>query len=273
MNVLQRLPPWATTGVGSLPCADGARAAAHAVKAYDVPFVPQLPLLDGDMVEEWRGDRAEPRAWAPLLDELARRPPTHGVVKLQATGPLTLARARDDGTSAVAIAAGQAARVAEQVDALASLGLDAVLVLDEPGLAALAAGDDDAAARAWDPLRAVAPAWGLHVCGPVPWDVVEAAAPDLMSFDLRLGIDADAVARLAARGTRIAWGVLAPDAPESDAEAAALLAAALTRTGVSGDQSLLTPSCGTGPTTPDRENAVSAGLAALAAGLSSRSAA
>ena len=94
------LPPCATTGVGSLPFADVDEAVAHVAAAYDVPFCPQLPLLEGDMVAEWLGadpcccgwsperDRERPRAWEAFLDEVSARPPEHGVVKLQVTGPV-----------------------------------------------------------------------------------------------------------------------------------------------------------------------------------------
>jgi hypothetical protein len=283
MGVLDRLPAWATTGVGSLPYDDGAQA-AQAVTAYDLPFCPQLPRLEGDMVAEWLGadparcgwspdrDRQRPRAWGALLRELRSRPPAHGVVKLQVTGPLTLARALQDASLAGAIASWLASNVAEQVEVLAARGLDALLVVDEPGLGALAHGPAGAVAHAWDPLRAVVPAWGLHVCSAVPWDVVEAAAPDLISFDLRLGLDdagAAAVARLAARGTRIAWGAVAPHEPDTDFETPGLLADVLARTGVPGEKSLLTPTCGTGRMAPRREAAVSAALGELSYALRS----
>jgi hypothetical protein len=278
MGVMDRLPAWATTGVGSLPYTEGQKGASQAVKAYDIPFCPQLPRLEGDMVAEWLGadparcgwapdrDRTRPRAWEWLLRQLALRPPAHGVVKLQVTGPLTLARALEDATLAPAIAAWLAANMAEQVDVLRARGLDTLLVIDEPGLGALAH-DPDEAVRAWDPLRAVSAAWGIHVCSAVPWDVIEAARPDLISFDLRLGFDdlaAAATARLAARGTRIAWGVIAPHEPDTDAEAPGLLADATARSGVPGEKSLLTPTCGTGRMAPRREVAVSVALGDLA---------
>ena len=53
------LPPWATTGVGSLPFTDVEAAVDHVLAAYDVPFCPQLPRLEGDMITEWLG--ADPR--------------------------------------------------------------------------------------------------------------------------------------------------------------------------------------------------------------------
>ncbi|MBN9623928.1 MAG: hypothetical protein J0H06_13435, partial [Actinobacteria bacterium] len=84
MGALDRLEPWSTTGVGSLPFTDPAAAAAHAVGAYDLPFCPQLPRLEGDMISEWLGadpgrcgwspgrDHERPRAWDPWLAELRR---------------------------------------------------------------------------------------------------------------------------------------------------------------------------------------------------------
>ena len=56
-------------------------------------------------------------------------------------------------------------------------------MVDEPALHVFGT---EGIERAWDPLRAGAPAWGLHLCGPVPWDMVERAEPDVLSFDLAL---------------------------------------------------------------------------------------
>ena len=283
MRVLDRLGAWATTGIGSLPHHDARSATEHAIDAYGLPFCPQLPRRDGDMVSEWLGgdparcgwsrerDRRRPEAWDALLATLALRPPTARVVKLQVTGPVTLARAlggRGPDATALAgeIATWLAANVAEQVATLADRGLDAVLVVDEPSLTAA---DDP---RVWDPLRAVAPAWGLHLCCAVPWAPVASAAPDLLSLDLTLGLDddgAEVVRRLAADGSRIAWGVLAPHRPELDAGAGARLADAVARTGVSGDRSLLTPTCGSGLVTVAREVAMAALLEELAGASSS----
>src|SRR4051794_20653258 len=216
-TVLDRLPAWATTGVGSLPHTFPDHAAAHVVGEYDVPFCPQLPRLEGDMVGEWLGadplrcgwarerDRERPAAWEAFLAALARRPPAHGVVKLQVTGPVTLARALEPHDARAAaplareIAVWLAADPARPGAALRVRGLRALLVIDEPALAARPAPE-----TVWDPLRAVAPAWGLHLCCAVPWAVVERAEPDVLSFDLSVaGLDrhgAQALARHLARG-------------------------------------------------------------------------
>ena len=144
MSALDRLPEWATTGVGSLPHTDVEAAMAHVAAAYDLPFCPQLPRLDGDMITEWLGsdpsrcgwsrarDRERPRAWNAFLSELGHSPPPHGVVKLQVTGPATLAYALGDRSLAHEIAVWLAANVAEQVRALD--GFDVLLMVDEPAL-------------------------------------------------------------------------------------------------------------------------------------------
>ncbi len=156
-----------------------------------------------------------------------------------------------------------AANAGGQVRALAERGLDALLIVDEPALhlhegarplnncaplraadAALAQHEGARPLHVWGPLRAVAPAWGLHLCGPVPWDVVERAEPDVLSFDLTLAPgDSRVLRRMQARGGRIAWGVLAPhragvqfSLPDAD-----------------GAKSLLTPACGTGRMSLARE--------------------
>jgi hypothetical protein len=265
-GVLDGLAPWTTTGVGSLPHASGAEAAAYAVEAYELPFYPQLPGLEGDMIAEWTGTRARPRAWEALLAELERRPPGHGVVKLQVTGPLTLACALGSPVEdADAIARRLAAEVAEQVAVLEGRGLSVLLVVDEPMLDRVAAGPG--IEEAWEPLQGVGAAWGLHVCCAVPWAVILRAAPDVLSFDLTLGLGdegVDALRGLLAGGGCVAWGIVAPDRPAADGEAAALLDAALRATGATGEQSLLTPTCGTGIVSVAREVAVAEAVGAIA---------
>jgi hypothetical protein len=286
--LLERLPTWATTGVGSLPFTGPRRAAAHAVTAYDMPFCPQLPLLEGDMVSEWLGadprrcgwsperDRERPRAWDAFLSELQAHPPPHGVVKLQVTGPATLACAleRERGGApsrrealvlAREVAASLAANAAEQVRTLRERDIDALLVVDEPAVDVFGVRSVE---HAWEPLRAVAPSWGLHLCCTVPWDLVERAEPDLLSFDLALGgLDrraATALRRMLARGGRIAWGVLAAHRAEHALHAMKRLRGALARVAAAGDQSLLTASCGTGRMSARREPEVAPALASVA---------
>jgi len=296
-TVLDRLPPLATTGVGSLPFVEAGPAARHAVRAYDVPFCPQLPALDGDMIREWLGpdarrcgwtadrDRERPVAWDAFLAELRVRPPAHRTVKLQVTGPVTLAIAleREAGRLGVGsallglareIAGWVAANAGGQIRVLRDAGFTVLLTVDEPGLAY--AGLRPAHADVWDPLRATgAGAWGMHVCGAVPWPLVHAARPDVVSFDAsRYGLDATGRATLTALvrgGVRVAWGVVDPTEPGGAGPAAGRAAACIAAL-AGGDwspedvaaRSLLTPGCGTGRLSATREHLVAAVLAASA---------
>ena len=287
MQILDRLPAWCTTGVGSLPFADGRRAATHAARSYELPFCPQLPSVDGDMIAEWLGadprrcgwapdrDRTRPAAWDALLRELAHWPRAHGVVKLQVTGPLTLACALEpDDPRAMRPLAGElaawlAANAAEQTAVLAERGLASVLVVDEPALARVAAsGPPDGIERVWDPLRAAGAAWGLHVCCTVPWPLVDRAEPDLLSFDLAVEPvtrrAAPVLERIADRGGRIAWGVLSPHLADGAAVAERRLRTALAIADVPGERSMLTAACGSARVAPAREAVVAEALRSVA---------
>ena len=292
--MLDRLDPWTTTGVGSLPFAGVGEAAAHAVGAYGLPFCPQLPRLEGDMISEWLGadpgrcgwsaerDRERPRAWDAFLAELRRRPPAQRLVKLQVTGPATLACAleRHDGGRpsrrqaldlAEEVARWLAANSVGQVRRLAELGFDSVLVVDEPALAVFGA---DGVERAWEPLRTVAAAWGLHLCCHVPWDLVERAEPDLLSFDLALDpIDGDAsktLDRHLDRGAWVAWGALRVEHPESGGAGLARLDAALAQIDADPSRSLLSAACGSGRVSATREQEIVAGLGEVASTMRDR---
>ena len=293
---LDRLPALATTGVGSLPFTSPADAARHATGAYTLPFCPQLPRLDGDMISEWLGadpcrcgwsadrDRERPAAWDSFLAQLAAHPPDHATVKLQVTGPVTLAIALERGAGRIGagaevvslareLAVWLAANAADQVRRLADLGLDALLVVDEPGLAH--AGVSPAETGLWDPLRAAAPAWGMHICGRVPWPLIGTVQLDVVSFDVPThgvpGAARPVLEALLRRGGRIAWGVIDPVGPEPAAEAIGRSAACLSAMANSGlpldriaHQSLLTPSCGTGRLSPERERRIAVTLDAAA---------
>lgn len=199
MTSLRRLPRCATTGVGSLPFDDPAEAVAHVRAAYDLPFCPQLPALDGDMVGEWLGadpgrcgfsaerQRPHPAAWGAFISSLAAGPPIHGLVKLQVTGPVTLAFGlglgpADPELPALALELARWIRTiaGRWVAEVAELGLTSIVIVDEPGLAAAS---DAAVHAAWDPIRAVSPVFGMHVCGEVPWGLVAAVRPRIVSFD------------------------------------------------------------------------------------------
>jgi hypothetical protein len=142
-----------------------------------------------------------------------------------------------------------------------------MLVVDEPSLGAVGAPGLE---TVWDPLRATAPAWGLHACCEVPWELVARAEPDLLSFDVAVAPpDVRALRELLARGTRIAWGVLAPHRAEGTSHALARLAAIAEHVAIPGEQSLLTPACGTGRVSVRRELRIAAALAEAASTLRS----
>ncbi len=299
MTALDRLPPLATTGVGSLPFAEPKAAVRHAARAYELPFCPQLPQLDGDMVRQWLGgdpgrcgwnadrDRQRPAAWDAFVAQLTAKPPEHRVVKLQVTGPVTLAVALERATGGIGagsrslalageIAQWLAASAQEQVERLGALGLDVLLVIDEPGLAA--AGISGADVGVWHLLRdAGASACGLHVCGAVPWGVIDASDLDLLSFDVaRYGLEPHArraLRRLLGRGGRIAWGALDPVDPGDAGDVTGVLAGALAALAgpalpldLIARRSLLTPSCGSGRLSERRERLAAATLEAAAEG-------
>jgi hypothetical protein len=288
VTVLDRLPTWTTTGVGSLPFDDVDEAAAHSVAAYGLPFCPQLPRLEGDMIAEWLGadparcgwsaerDRERPHAWEAWIRELEARPPPHWMAKLQVTGPVTLACAleraagqRASRKEAIALARELARWLAANtsilVRRLRSIGLATILVVDEPALTAFGT---DGIERVWDPLRVPASVWGLHICCQVPWGIVERAEPDLLSFDLTLdpvtGVAARALRRHAERGGWTAWGAIPVEPAEDEAAAPERLARALERLDADPARSLLTAACGTGRLSVTRERELATQLATLA---------
>ena len=280
MTPLLRLPACATTGVGSLPFTDPVEAVAHVRAAYDVPFCPQLPMIDGDMVAEWLTadplrcgfspelQRAHPAAWEPFVASLRATPPIHGLVKLQVTGPVTLAFGLGLGRSdaelaglALDLARWTGGTVARWVAEIAALGLTAIVVVDEPGLAAV---PDLAVVRAWDPIRAVSPIFGMHICGAIPWSLIKAIRPDLLSFDAgrpehRGYLLNDMIWELRLLGIRAVPGVVAvtgDTAPPDPIRPSEL--------GVT-PSVMVSPACGTGLGTPDGERSIASRLREFAA--------
>jgi len=261
-------PRGAGTGVGSMPHADADACVAAAVRACpDLPFWPTRPLAvsDEQMIRQWAlglpgvGEAASATggvAWVgrdrvpgqpalapsasgtlqPFLQALRPRPP--GWLKLQATGPITLALAVEaDGREAIAVPSargplvlGYAARLRSVVtsvrEALPAWKL--LLVLDEPALThPVVAAQPRLAVELWQSARSTgADITGLHCCATPPWGLLLDLDPQLVSFDaVNHGDDATddpAFRRLIASGTAVAWGLLpaTPDAA-SDPEAAA----------------------------------------------------
>jgi len=280
---LDQLPDWCTTGIGSLPFIDPHAAAIHATASYELPFRPQLPKLDGEMVNEWLGGEAEwgrwtrkrktqmPRSWAPFLDEIDRTPPEHGWVKLQVTGPVTLASAIDLDRPSFQLMTDVAEWLAEpmrgRVEVLAERGVEALVLIDEPLLDQFSNADSGELAKVWRPIADVASAWGLHICCEVPWCPVLSAGPDVISFDLTVEeLDEEAVTaltNLVESGTRIAWGVIRPDSLDGPREGMMRLEQALAKVPAADGRSLITASCGSGTVSPEREVGIAMGLRSI----------
>jgi hypothetical protein len=250
-------PRGAGTGVGGLPHADPDACVAAAVGACpDLPFWPTRPeaVRDEEMVRQWAlglpgvGETDGGLAWvgrdkapgrpglapsaAGTLDSFLRalrsRPP--GWLKVQATGPVTLALAlRTGGREALTVPAargplglGYAARVRSLMTRVreALPAWKVLLVLDEPGL-----GHDLVGARpnlALDLWRTVgstgAEVTGVHCCAAPPWGLVLDLNPQLVSFDAVAHGDAatddPAFRRLVESGAGVAWGLVpAADGP------------------------------------------------------------
>ena len=115
----------------------------------------------------------------------------------------------------------------------------------------------------------------MHVCGPVPWELVDALELDLLSLDVAThGLSPQALAALARtlrRGGRVAWGILDPVQPRPAGDAAGLAVASLAALADEHTPlervarlSLLTPTCGTGRLSPERERHVAGSLGAAA---------
>jgi hypothetical protein len=279
-------------GVGSLPGVDPVVAVGHVLESYDIPFCPQLPALDGNMIDEWLGvppgrcgwsperDRKQARAWGAFLAAVVATPPAHTVVKLQVTGPVTLCWALEErgsepaATFARDVAEWLASNVRTQIDALSDRGMDCLLVVDEPALDLLPT--RRGLVEAWEPLRTVGSAWGLHLCCAPPWELVEEASPDFLNIDLvHHPLDEEAVGSLCnllRTGTTVAWGVTPTTAMGGPAAATRLLDTAIAQVvghGLDQDDvgrhSVLTASCGTGANSLSEESSVAATLRCVAA--------
>jgi len=229
------------TGVAE--CVDAAVSACP-----DLPFWPTRPLAvpAERMIRQWAlglpGVAEAPLAWVgrdrapgraalaaeaagtlePFLRVLASHPA--GWLKLQATGPVTLALELEaDGRRAFSVppargplALGYAARV-RSVTTRVREALPAwkvLLVLDEPSLASPAVAEGpQVALELWRSLGATgADVTGLHCCATPPWGLILDLDPQLVSFDaIRDGdaaTDDPAFRRLIESGSAVAWGLI-----------------------------------------------------------------
>lgn len=80
MSALERIPAWATTGVGSLPHDDPRSAVAHVAAAYELPFCSQFQRSDGGYRLDVEGRTL---AAGELAAELAAWADRHPIVSLE----------------------------------------------------------------------------------------------------------------------------------------------------------------------------------------------
>jgi hypothetical protein len=307
-------PRGAGTGVGSMPQPDAAEAVEAAVTGCpELPFWPTRPLAvpAEEMIRQWAaglpgmgeaeagregaeaGDGPSHPAWVgrdrapggpglanaaagtldPFLRALSGRP--EGWLKLQATGPVTLALAVEAGDRRAfsrpdvrgPLALGYAARIRWLVTRVreALPGWKLLLVLDEPSLGdPMVAERPGIAVELWRALGATgAELTGLHCCAPPPWPLILDIDPQLVSFDaVSHGDDATddpAFRRLVESGSAVAWGLVPATGPLEGADPDDLADRLLDLVEwTAGDylpevlaRSLVTPTCGLASTKPD----------------------
>lgn len=230
------------TGVGSLPHEEPAAAVEFVMATAEVPYLPQLPNRhpEESMLLQWGdgiagsgpdgralgagrppGDRIEAFGGAAAM--LSSLPPG-GVIKTQATGPVTLAAALAAGGASRAgllhvVTADLVVRIKDHVDWIRQEAApdSLVVVVDEPALIAAGPGGLPGNAAVFAALGEVIDAIdaevGVHCCGDTNWGAVADLRPDWLSWDLaalgpgfQQGVDK--IAEALGAGTRVSWGVV-----------------------------------------------------------------
>jgi methionine synthase II (cobalamin-independent) len=229
------LEPGLVTGIGSLPHTDPAAAAAFALAA--TPALPAMPSRDG-MIEHAVAGGLEDGARAFLTAH------PDGPVKVQLTGPVTLAVALGDEARARGIVRANAAALAQRLD-----GRPVLCFLDEPAFAQLEPARAGALlADALVDVDAIATS-GVHCCGSADWSVIADAGPRVLSLPVELAeaIDDRTLLRHLDRDGWIAWGAVPTDRPVEIADVEDLwrsLDAQLVRDPRLLARSIVTPACG-----------------------------
>ena len=287
------------TAIGSLPHEDADEAVAFVLAHLpEMPAAPSLPRRDpregmipqaawGVQGIEVRPDGSfavDPSALdpeAPLGDpELTGAPfgtlqtflravaGRTGAIKVQLTGPITLARAlAAEGVApqlAVSVAGGAVrARARHLLDAVAAAAPQAPVVafLDEPGLVGGPPPDLTDPDTTIDVVSGVLAVWepravtGVHCCGATDWKALLQAGPRVLSAPVGAGFgpSAGALAAFLERDGWIAWGAVPTDRPLGDsashwwrelsAEWCALVQAGCDPVRIR-RQALVTPACG-----------------------------
>lgn len=245
-----RWAPLATTGIGSLPFTDDALC-LRVASSTDVPFVAE-PIQASPQAQLLPRTLAGFVAGRPDLSSLSRSLEglPAGLIKTQLCGPTTLSVF---GGLSPNEAVQWSARVAQDTVALVrSTGRECLLFVDEPAMAVREPLDLNPVLEG-----ARGATVGLHCCGNTDWERVLGLPLEVISFDVRLSLDAllepsSAWTRFVNRGGALAFGVIptSPDASFRVDEACEAIEAGLRST--TRDfvkvlwRSLLTTACGLG---------------------------
>ncbi len=250
------------TGVGSLPHDDPSAAVDFVLRHLpELPAAPSLPARDPqesmlaqaawgitgvDVREDGTlgvdPDGLDPEAplggggltgppFVTLQTFLSAVAGRTGAIKVQLTGPVTLAQALVDAGTEAALAravAGAAvrARAVALIDAVGAVAPEAPVVafLDEPALVGgppPELGHPDAVV---DLMSSALAAWetqavtGIHCCGATDWKTLLQAGPSILSAPVgaAFGPGAGALAAFLERDGWIAWGAVPTDRPLGD---------------------------------------------------------
>lgn len=208
-------------------------------------------------------------------------------LKGQITGPITLATTLTDQNRRAIFYDDQvrdlvlkilALKAKWQVEKLATHGVPAIVFIDEPALAGfgtsafMTISHDEVKQALSEVITAIHQAGGLagvHVCANTDWSLILDSDADILSFDAygyfdRLILYQDALKNFIQRGSILAWGIV-PTSDNSIIDTAITsaifekwngLVSQLERLGIDRaaiiEQSLITPSCGTGSLTLPR---------------------
>ena len=261
-------------------------------------------LSDADLDAAALPPRERAAGLYELLDRLPGLPQDRrsNVVKGQLVGPITLCRwsrcAADGPFADIQLAQRLAAwlgRVGVRIaKAFQELGYQAIVVFDEPELAAVG---EPAVPLPWrevepilraaiEPVQRAGALAGIHCCGRPHWSRVLNARPNLIHFDGREGAIDDviehrtAIREHVARGGYLGWGIWPTDDPAAGfdpremqyflARAARELSFVDASVGLIFKRSMLTGVCGGAGLAPERERAMAEELEEMSMGIRRR---
>ncbi len=178
------------TQIGSLPFKKIKQAVKYSLR-HGKPFLPELPKLDGFMLD-WIKELICPSC----LSEFCKNEFT--TVKIQAPGPATLVMRGYSEDEAVGKIVKYISLIMEPLKAK-----EIILILDEPGLGQAGFNFEDL----WTPIfKSFSVIPGVHCCGNMDWDVIfQSQAIEIISFNAS---QYDITKYLHYRGgKKIAWGI------------------------------------------------------------------